>query len=156
MVSLLLVSAPGEWGWYSGLYRLPGGRGLCLCTVVWTCVLALWFSSIHHHTVVSDSLLSHVLQHARFPCPSPTTRGCSNSCPSSQWCHPTISCSVLPFFSCLQSFPASGSFSMSQFFASGDQSIGVSVSASVHPMNIQDWLPLRNFILNTELFKLHL
>ena len=77
----------------------------------------------------------------RLPCPSPTPRACSNSCPSSWWCHPTISSSVIPF-SCLQSFPASGSFPMSQFFASGGHSIGVSVSASVLPMNIQDWFPL--------------
>ena len=78
----------------------------------------------------------------RLPCPSPTPRACSNSCPSSQWCHPTISSSVIPFSSCLQSFPASGSFPMSRLFASGGQSIGVSASASVLPMNIQDWFPL--------------
>ena len=78
----------------------------------------------------------------RLPCPSPTPRACSNSCPSSQWCHPTISSSVVPFSSCLQSFPASGSFPMSQLFASGGQSVGVSASASVPPMNIQDWFPL--------------
>ena len=76
------------------------------------------------------------------PCPSPTPRACSNSCPSSWWCHPTISCSVDPFSSCLQSFPTSGSFPRSQFFASGKQSIGVSASASVLPMNIQGWFPL--------------
>ena len=84
----------------------------------------------------------HGLQHARLPCPSPTPRACSNSCPSSWWCHPTISSSVAPFSSCLQSFPASGSFSMSQFFASGGQSIVASASASVLPMTIQDWFPL--------------
>ena len=84
----------------------------------------------------------HGLQHARLPCPSPTPGVCSNSCPSSQWCHPTISSSVIPFSSYLQSFPASGSFPLSQFFASGGQSIGVSASASVLPMNIQDWFPL--------------
>ena len=84
----------------------------------------------------------HGLQHARLPCPSPTPKACSNSCPSSWWCHPTISSSVAPFSSSLQSLPASGSFSMSQFFTSGGQSIVVSVSASVLPMNIQDWLPL--------------
>ena len=87
-----------------------------------------------------DSLRPYGLQHARLPCPSPTPGVCSNSCPSSQWCHPTISSSVIPF-SCLQSLPASGSFQMSQFFASGGQSIGVSASASVLPMNIQDWFP---------------
>ena len=94
------------------------------------------------HSVVSDSLWSHGLQHTRLPCPSPTPRACSNSCPSGWWCHPTISSSVIPFFSCLQSFPASGSFPMSQFFASGGQSIGASASASVLPMNIEDWFPL--------------
>ena len=81
-------------------------------------------------------------EHARLPCPSLSSRACSNSCPLSWWCHPTISSSVIPFSSCLQSFPASGSFPMSQFFASGDQSIGVSPSVSVLPMNIQDWFPL--------------
>ena len=88
------------------------------------------------HSVVSNSLQSHGLQHT---CPSPTPRACSNSCPLSQWCHPTISSSVVPF-SCLLSFPASGSFPVSQFFTSGGQSIGA--SASVLPMNIQDWFPL--------------
>ena len=91
---------------------------------------------------MSDSLWSCGLQHARLPCPSPTPRACSNSCPSSRWCHPTISSSVVPFSSCLQSFPAWGSFPMSQFSASGGQSIGASASASVLPMNIQDWFPL--------------
>ena len=93
--------------------------------------------------VVSNSLRPRGLQHARLPCPSPTPKGCSNSCPSSQWCHPAISSSVVPFSSCLQSFPASGSFSMSQFFASGGQSIAVSASTSVFPLNIQDWFPLQ-------------
>ena len=77
-----------------------------------------------------------------LPCQSPTPRAYSNSCPSSQWCHPTISSSVIPFSSCLQSFPASWAFPTSQFFASGGQSIGASASASVLPMNIQDWFPL--------------
>ena len=94
-------------------------------------------------SVMSDSLQPHGLQHASLPCPSPTPKVYSNSCPLSQWCHPTISSSVVPFSSHPQSFPASGSFQMSQFFASGGQSIGVSASASVLPMNIQDWLPLR-------------
>ena len=92
-------------------------------------------------SVVSDSLRPHGLQHARPPCPSPTPGACSNSCPLRQWCHPTISSSVIPF-SHLQPFPASGSFPISQFFESGGQSIGVSASASVLPMNIQDWFPL--------------
>ena len=89
-----------------------------------------------------QSLRPHGLQHARLPCPSPVPRAYSNSCLSSQWCHPTTSSSVNPFSSCLQFFPASGSFSLSQFFAAGGQSIEVSASASVLPMNIQDWFPL--------------
>ena len=93
-------------------------------------------------SVMSDSLRPNGLQHARLPCPSPNPGVCSNSCPSSWWCHPTISSSVIPFSSCLQSFPASGSLPMSQFFASSGQSIGVSALASVFPMNIQDWFPL--------------
>ena len=92
-------------------------------------------------SVVSDSLQPHGLQNSRLPCPSPTPRACSNSCLLSWWCHPNISSSVVPF-SCLQSFPASGSFPVSQLFARGGQSIGVSASASVLPMNIQDWFPL--------------
>ena len=98
------------------------------------------FSSVH--SVVSDSLWPHGLQHARLTCPSPTPGAYSNSCPWSRWCHPTISSSVVPFSSCLQSFPTLGSFPMSQFFASGSQSMGVSASASVLPMNIQDWFSL--------------
>ena len=86
---------------------------------------------------------STVNEHARLSCPSPTPRAYSNSCPSSQWYHPTISSSVIPFSFCLQSFPASGSFPMSQFFTSGGQSIGVSASASVLPTNIQDWFSVR-------------
>ena len=93
--------------------------------------------------------LSHVLlfvtlglQHARLPCPSPSLEPCSNSCPSSQWCHPTMSSSVIPFFSCLQSLPASESFPVTQFLTSGGQSIGASASASVLPKNIQEWFPL--------------
>ena len=93
-------------------------------------------------SVVSDSLRPHGLQHVKPPCPSPTSRVYLNSCPLSQWCHPTTSSSIVPFSSHLQSFPASGSFQMSQFFESSGQSFGVSVSASVLPMNIQDWSPL--------------
>ena len=93
-------------------------------------------------SVVSDSLRPCGLQHAMLPCPSPTPGAYSNSCPSSWWCHPTISSSVIPFSSCLQSFPESGSFQMSQLFESGGQSIGISASASVLPMNTQDWSPL--------------
>ena len=91
---------------------------------------------------MSDSLWPHGLQHTRPPCPSPTPGVYSNSCPLSQWCHPTISSSVVPFSTCLQSFPASGSFPMSQLFASGGQSTGVAASASVLTMNIQDWFPI--------------
>ena len=99
---------------------------------------SVWFSS----SVMSDSLWPHGLQHARRTCPSPTPEDCSNWGPSSRWCHSTISSSVVPFSFCLQSFPASGSFPMSWFFASGSQSIGVSASIPVLPMNIQDWFPL--------------
>ena len=101
------------------------------------------FNSVQFsHSVVSDSSRPHGLQHTRPPCPSPTPRVYSNSCPLSRWCHPSISSSVASFSSCLQSFPASGSFPMSRFFLSGGQSIGVSALASVLPMNIQDWFPL--------------
>ena len=94
-------------------------------------------------SVMFDSLRPYGLQHARLPCPSPTPGACSNSCPSHWWCHPTISFSVIPFSSCLQCFPASGSFPMSLFFTSGGQSIAVSASTSVLPMNIQGWFPLQ-------------
>ena len=93
-------------------------------------------------SVLSDSLRPQGLQHARLPCLSPTPRACSNSCPLSWWYHPTISSSVVPFSFCLQSFSASGSFPVSQFFPSGGQSIGASASASVLAMDIQDWFPL--------------
>ena len=94
------------------------------------------------HSVMSNSLWPHELQHARLPCPSPTAGVHPNSCPLSRWCHPIISSSFIPFSSHLQSFPASVSFQLSQFFGSGGQSIGVSASASVLPMNTQDWSPL--------------
>ena len=98
------------------------------------------FSSVHFsHSVVSESLRPHEPQHTRPPCPSPTPRVHPNPCPLSRWCHPTTSSFVLPFSSCLQSFPASGSFQMRQFSASSGQSIGVSVSISVLPINTQDW-----------------
>ena len=102
---------------------------LCICSVHFSC------------SVVSDSLQPHEPQHARPPCPSPTPRVHPNPCPLCRWCHPTISFSVVPFSSCPQSFPASGSFLRSQFFASGGQSFGVSASTSVLPMNTQDWSP---------------
>ena len=110
---------------------------LSLCEMQERVEHSVQFSS----SVVSDSLRPHGL-HARLPCPSPTPGACSNLCPLSQWCHSTISSTVVPFSSCLKSFPASGSFPMSQFFASGDQSISVLASATVLPMNIQDWSPL--------------
>ena len=94
------------------------------------------------HSVMSDSLQPHESQHTRPPCPSPAPGVYSNSCPSSQWCHPTISSSVTPFSSCPQCLPASGSFPMSQLFPPGGQSFGASASTSVLPMNIQDWFPL--------------
>ena len=100
-------------------------------------------NSVQFSSVMCNSLQPHGLQHTRLPCPSPIPRACSNSCPSSRWCHPTISSSVIPFSSCLQSFPASGSFQMSQFLASSGQSIGASASIPVLPTNIQDWFPLR-------------
>ena len=115
---------------------------IILANAILVTTVPLCCDSQFSHSVMSNSLGPHGLQHARLPCPSPTPRACSNSCPSSQWCHPTISSSVVPFSSCLQSFPASGSFPMSQFFASGGQSTGVSASASVLPVNIQDWFPL--------------
>ena len=113
-----------------------------LVIIRWKLVLFLFynlFSSVQSScSVLSDSLRPHESQHARPPCPSPTPRVYPNSCPLSQWCYPTISSSVVPFSSHPQCFPASGSFPRSQFFPSGSQSIGVSASASVHPMNIQD------------------
>ena len=107
------------------------------------------------HSVTSDSLWPHGLQHTRLPCPSPTPRIYPNSCPLSRWCHPTILSSIIPFSSCSQSFPASGSFPMSQFFTSGGQSIGASASASVLPMKALisfriDWF---NFLAVQEILK---
>ena len=116
----------------------------------WVYIWKLSFEKIHPPqcssvqfscSVVSDSLWPHGLQHARPPCPSPTPGIYSNWCPLSRWSHPAITSSVVPFSSCLQSFPASGSFQMSQFFASSGQSIGVSASASVLPVQIQGWFP---------------
>ena len=102
----------------------------------------VWNAVQFSHSVGSDSLWPQELQHTRLPCPSPTPRVYSNSCPSSWWCHPAILSSVVPFSSCPQSLPGSGSFPVSQLFAWGGQSIGVSASASVLPMNTQDWSPL--------------
>ena len=135
-------------------WRIPMDRGARWATVYRATKSQTWlthnthtyivqFSSVQFNcSVVSYYLWPHGLQHARPPCPSPTARVYSNSSPLSRWCHPTISSSVVPFFSCLQSFPASGSVQMSQLFASGGRSIGVSASTSVLPVNIQDWFPL--------------
>ena len=108
-------------------------------------MISVWNQISVEFSSVAQSCLTlwpHELQHARLPCPSPTPKAYSNLCPSSQWCHPTISSSVVPFSFHLQSFPASGSFPVSQFFTWGGQSIGVSASASVLPMHSQDWFPL--------------
>ena len=116
---------------------------------------ALWYSArsenVGSHknlvqlssSVVSNPLWPHGLQHARLPCPSPIPGACSSTRPLSQWCHPTISSSVVPFSSCLQSLPVLGSFAVNHFFTSGGQSIGASASASVLPKNIQDYFPLK-------------
>ena len=134
-----------QWEFYR-----QSGRGVTCrnSTVIFTLVMS-GLTSVILVTFSSVQSLSHVwlflphgLQHARLPCPSPAPATCSNSCRSSQWCHPIISFSVIPSSSCLQSFPASGSFPMSQFFASGGQSIGVSALALVLPMNIEDSFPL--------------
>ena len=127
-------SQPRDWTRVSGIV----GR----CFTVWATreVYTTPSSVQFSHSVVSNSLRPHGLQYAKLPCPLPTPGVCTNSHPSSQWCHPTISSSVIPFSSCLQSFLELGSFQMSLFFASGGQSIGA--SASVLPMNIQDWFPL--------------
>ena len=137
----------GEVNCHLLIFQLPDSAdiscALLLPLALW--IYAFWFLYVSwiqfSCSVVSDSLRPHGLQHTMLPCPSSTWEACSNSCPSSQWCHPTLSSSVVPF-SCLLPFPASGSFPMSQFFASGGQSIGVSASTSALPMNIQDWFPL--------------
>ena len=107
----------------------------------WLLISSVQFSSVAQSC--TTLLRPHGLQHTSLSCLSPAPRAYSNSCPSSQWCHPTISSSVVPFFSHLHTFPASGSLPMSQCFASGGQNIGVSASASVLPMNTQDWSPFR-------------
>ena len=127
------MTLPQKWNdptFYDTLQILPGGYLKSFNETVQS-----------SHLVVSNSLRPHELQPSRPPCPSLTTRVYSNSCPLCQWCHPTISSSVVPF-SCLQSFPATGCFQMSQLFSSGGQSIRDSASMSGLPMNIQDWFPL--------------
>ena len=136
--------ASGCW-WFQRTWFSFSTRRLCQrCPwTLHTCLALVLLSSVQFsYSVVSDALRPYEPQHARPPYPSPTPGVYSDLCPLSQWCHPTISYSVVPFSSCPQSFPASESFQMSQFFTSGGQSIGVSASASVLPMNIQDWFPL--------------
>ena len=119
------------------------GTSICIILLPQAITGVRLFSSLQFsHSVVSDSFWPYESQHARPPCPSPTAGVYPNPCPLSRWCHPTISSSVIPFSSCPQSFPASGSFLMSQLFASGGQSIGVSASTSVLPVNTQDWSAL--------------
>ena len=144
-----MASHSSVLAWKTKWTEEPGGLQFMGSQIVrhhwatnWAHIHMLQFSSVQFsHSIVSDSLRSNGLQHARHPCPTPTPATYSSSCPSSWWCHPTISSSVFPF-SCLQSFPGSGSFPMNKFFTSGGQSIGVSDSASVLPMNIEDWFPL--------------
>ena len=126
--------------WKDVEHRLPGGN--CKLKQQHDTTIHQFSSVLFSLSVMSDSLWPHEPQHTRPPCPSPTPGVHPNPCPLSRWCHPTISSSVDPFSSCPQSFPASGSFPMSLFFTSGGQSIGVSASASVLPMNTQDWFPL--------------
>ena len=129
------------------IYKFFKGLGW-ISSKVASGIKILWFDDstlnllLFSNSVLSSSFWIHALQYTRPPCPSPTPGVYSNSCPLSWWCHPNTSSSVVPFSSRLQSFPASGSFPMSQFFRLGSQTIGVSASTSVFPMNIQDWLPL--------------
>ena len=137
------TSPPSSWSagfWMKSLFIAPTIQ-LLICLLPVQQAVQAWTQLLFIHSVVSVSSRPHRLQHARLPCPSPSPGVCSNSSPLSWWCHPTISSSVLPF-SCLQSFPASGSFPVSWLFASGGQNIGASASASVLPMNIQGWIPL--------------
>jgi len=126
-----------KYKWKTTHYHLSEHSPFSLSLPIYIYIYMLFSCSI-----VFNPLWPHGLQHTRLPYPSQSPGVCSDSCPLSWWCHPTISSSVVPFSSCLQSFPASGSFQMSQFFTSGGQSAGVSAPASVLPMNIQDWFPL--------------
>ena len=128
---MLLFSVAQSW---------PLRWWLCLRLPPWCGIVE--FGQCSSVTKSHSTLQPHRLQHSRLPCPSLSFRVCSDSCPLSQWCHPTISSSVIPFSSCLHSLPASGSFPVSQLFASSGLSIGASASASVLPMNIRDWFPL--------------
>ena len=136
------ISGSIEILWEYGLFRLTHRQRLSLQTVT---LKSLFLHSVQvSRSVVSDSLWPHESQHARPPCLSPTPGVHSNSCPSSQWCHPAISSSIVPFFSCPQSLPASETFPMSQLFASGGQSTGVSALASFLPRNTHGWSPLES------------
>ena len=129
------------------------GQGVCQDCILSPCLFNFYTELLFSRFVVSNYLWPCGLQHARIPCPSPSPGAYSNSCPLSQWCHPNISSYIIPCPSCLQSFPALGSFPMSQFFASGGQSIGASASASVFPMNIQCWFSLGLTVLISLLSK---
>ena len=133
-----LGNTPPNWGDGGEFDENRPNLDIVFIPVSYHCLYSVQFSC----SIVSNSLWPHGLQHARLPCSSPSPRACLNSCPSSWWCHPTISFSVVSFSSCPQSCPASGSYPMSQFFTSGGQRIGVSSSTSVLPMKIQDWFPL--------------
>ena len=126
----------GRMDWEFGVSRCK------LLYIEWISEVLLYSTVQFSQSIMSDSLWLHGVQHTRLPCPSPTPRACSNSCPLSLWCNPSISSLAIPFSSYLQFFPTSGSFPMSQIFTSGSQSSGASASASVFPMNIQDWFPL--------------
>ena len=144
---LSVIWQPGWEGvWGEWIHVIHLAESLCCSPKTITTLLigySVQFSSVQFsRSVVSDSLRPHESQHARPPCPAPTPRVYSNTSPSSRWCHPAISSSVVLFSSCPQSLPASGSFPMSQLFAWGGQSIRVSASASVHPMNTRDWSAL--------------
>ena len=139
------IPTPVFWpGEFHGLYSPWGCRESVCWTVTFSTLVSLQVSVQFSRSVVSDSLRPHELQHSRPPCPSPTPRVHPNSCPSSQWCHPAISSSVVPFSSGPQSLPATESFPMSQLFTWGGQSTGVSALASVLPINTQDWSPLES------------
>ena len=127
---------------YAWIYRWKRFSILLIYTSVFMPVIPVPLLLLFSSSVVSDSLIPYGLQHARISCPSPPAGACWNSCPLSQWWHPTISSFVVPFSSCLQSFPASGSFPMCWLFRSGSQSSGASASASVPSMNSQDWFPI--------------
>ena len=147
LISFWLAVGGNSWFTSSGFLTLGGDNcEACILQQLglpWLIKLVVQFSSVHFSlSVLSNSLQPHGLQDSRLPCPSPTPGVYPNSCPLSRWCHPTISSSLIPFFSCPQSFPASGSFQMSQVFVSDGQNIRLTALASVLSMNIEDWFPL--------------